>query len=92
MKIAVDIDNTICERVHWTQLKFAKAIPSAIEKINKLYDEGNTIIYYTGRYQEDFEMTKQWLLENGAKYNSLVMGKLIADLYIDNDSKRICEL
>ena len=49
--IYVDIDETICHRE--TSVDFgvthdyskAKPIPENIEKINKLYDEGNTIVY-----------------------------------------------
>ena len=53
--IYVDIDETICNReassdfgvVHdYTK---AKPIKENIAKINKLYDEGNTIVYWTAR-------------------------------------------
>ena len=48
MKIYVDIDNTICSQVVGD---YGKAEPwhDNIAKINKLYDEGNEIIYYTAR-------------------------------------------
>ncbi len=53
--IYVDIDETICHRE--TSVDFgvthdytkAKPIQENIEKINKLYDEGNTIVYWTAR-------------------------------------------
>ena len=53
--IYVDIDETICRREKSTDFgvvhdyKKAKPIKENIEKINKLYDEGHTIVYWTAR-------------------------------------------
>ena len=53
--IYVDIDETICHREtavdFGTTHDYTKAQPIVenIEKINKLYDEGNTIVYWTPR-------------------------------------------
>ena len=51
--IYVDIDETICRREKSTDFgvvhdyKKAEPIKENIEKINKLYDEGHTIVYWT---------------------------------------------
>ena len=45
--IYVDIDGTICSITR--PYSDAKPILTHIDKINKLYDEGHTIIYYTAR-------------------------------------------
>jgi uncharacterized HAD superfamily protein len=93
MIIAIDIDNTICkEQKHWWLYEEGIPIPENIEKINKMYDEGHIIIYYSARFEEDKEVTEKWFKRNGVKYHRLVLGKLKADLYIDNDSKRLDEL
>ena len=44
MLLLVDIDGTICSN---TNGEYHEAIPNEenINKINKLYDEGNTIVY-----------------------------------------------
>ena len=53
--IYVDIDETICHRESSVDFGVthdytkAKPIKENIEKINKLYDEGNTIVYWTAR-------------------------------------------
>ena len=53
--IYVDIDETICHRETSTDFgvthDYTKAEPiqENIDKINKLYDEGNTIVYWTAR-------------------------------------------
>ena len=48
-KIYVDIDETIC--FYENERVYEEAIPNQnnIDKINKLYDEGNTIVYWTAR-------------------------------------------
>ena len=45
--IYVDIDGTICSISK--PYSDAQPILKHIDKINKLYDDGNTIIYYTAR-------------------------------------------
>ena len=49
MIIYVDIDETICETPE--SRDYAKSVPITknIKKINKLYDAGNTIVYWTAR-------------------------------------------
>ena len=100
--IYVDIDETICRREKSTDFgvvhdyKKAKPIKENIEKINKLYDEGHTIVYWTARgsrKQIDWtELTSQQLSEWGAKYHELKVDKPFYDLFIEDKSLRIEEL
>ena len=92
MIIAVDLDGTLCEKVHWTKHSSALPLIENIRKVNQLYENGNTIVIYTGRFPDDEEITRDWLAKFEVRYHRLVMGKLIADLYIDNDSRRLDEL
>ena len=90
MKIYVDIDNTIC-RTEGTDYKSAMPIKRNIEKINKLFDEGHEIIYWTARGSvsgvDHFELTKKQLTEWGCKYTSLRVGdKPHYDVWIDDKS------
>jgi histidinol phosphatase-like enzyme len=100
--IYVDIDETICHRE--TSVDFgtkhdytkAKPIPENIDKINKLYDEGHTIVYWTARgsrRQNDWtELTRDQLNAWGAKYHELRADKPFYDLFIEDKSLRIEEL
>jgi len=93
--IYVDIDGTICTLVE--DYKDAKPIPEYINKINKLYDEGNQIVYYTARGQKTkkdwSELTYKQLMEWGCKYDNLIMNhKPHYDLLICDKSKRIEEI
>lgn len=80
MKIILcDIDGTICypdiknEDSHLYPT--ACVIPGSLEQINKWYDEGNHITFFTARAEKDREVTIKWLDENGFKYHGLIMGK-----------------
>lgn len=93
--IYVDIDGTICT----ISKPYSEALPISehILKINKLYDEGNTIIYYTARggiTKVDYtELTKQQLKDWGCKFHELRMNhKPSYDLFICDKSMRIEEL
>ena len=100
--IYVDIDETICRREKSTDFgvvhdyKKAKPIKENIEKINKLYDEGHTIVYWTARgsrKQIDWtNLTSHQLFEWGAKYHELKVDKPLYDLFIEDKSLRIEEL
>ena len=47
MKYVIDIDGTICKEVG--EVIGREPYMDRIEKINKLYDEGHTIVFYTAR-------------------------------------------
>ena len=100
--IYVDIDETICHRECSSDFEVvhdytkAKPIRENIEKMNKLYDEGNTIVYWTARgsrKQIDWtELTKNQLKEWGVKYHELKVDKPFYDLFIEDKALRIEEL
>ena len=100
MNIYVDIDETIADYLHTddkSDYNLATPIHINIDKINKLYDEGNQITYYTARGSgtglDWFEVTKDQLDEWGAKYHNLSVGeKPPYDLIICDKSRRIEEI
>jgi len=99
MVYVFDIDGTICVN---SNSDYENSIPldDRIKKINRLYDEGNTIVFQTARgmgrsdnssafaYAKFFEMTEQQLHEWGVKYHSLFLGKPAGDFYIDDKGIR----
>ena len=97
MIIYVDIDETIC--FYERERNYSQAVPSHnnISKINKLYDEGNTIIYWTARGATTgidwTEVTISQLEEWNCKYHELKMNKKpFYDLLICDKTKRIEEV
>lgn len=68
--IAIDIDGT------------ALCFP---EKVNQLYENKDmVIILYTARSESIRTQTENELKQIGIRYHALVMGKLRADVYIDD--------
>ena len=99
MKIFVDIDETICFYDGVDRLGYKNAIPNEknIAKINKLYDEGHEITYWTtrGSYSgiDYLELTANQLDEWGCQYHELSVGeKPNYDLLICDKTKRIEEI
>lgn len=88
MIIYVDIDETICYYEEKRDYNIAKPYFSRIEKINSLYDQGNTIVYWTARgtvTQENwFNVTLKQLNSWNCKFHELRMGKPAYDLFIDD--------
>ena len=86
MIIYVDIDETIC--ITPSDRDYSKATPIVenIEKINKLYDAGNTIVYWTARGSGSgidwSEVTGKQLHSWGAKHHDYKVGKPTYDLFI----------
>tara|TARA_R100001509_G_scaffold89864_1_gene51568 strand:+ start:362 stop:634 length:273 start_codon:yes stop_codon:yes gene_type:complete len=69
---------------------YSKAVPiiKNIEKINELYDSGNTIIYWTARGTGSGidwrEVTEKQFKSWGVRYHDLKFGKPIYDLFVDD--------
>ena len=95
MVVYVDIDGTICNITNGIYTD-AKPKKKNIRKINKLYEKGNTIIYWTARGTLTninwFELTQNQLNRWGCKYHELKVGKPHYDLWIDDKSKEIEKL
>jgi len=88
--IRVDIDGTICKNNGDFDYFNAEPMYDRIEKINKLYDEGNIIIYWsargigTGIANGLYEFTKNQLDGWGCKYHFLKLTKPFYHLFIDD--------
>lgn len=91
MLVYVDIDDTICYYDKSSEKRdYEKAKPynERIKKINKLYDDGNKIVYWTARGTVTqklwFNTTYKQLNDWGCKFNELRMGKPSYDIFIDD--------
>lgn len=84
----VDIDGTICSWIINGEYDRAEPFKDRIDKINQLYDDGNTIIYWTARGTQTgidwYSITEKQLKDWGVKYHELKMRKPFYDLFIDD--------
>ena len=87
MIIYVDIDNTILD-TDGVNYENTKPMKDRIKKINDLYDEGHTIVYWTARGTlsgiDYYDLTKSQLDKFGVKYHELKLKKPAYDLFIDD--------
>jgi len=49
MRYVIDIDNTICTPTVGRDYHKAQPWKDRIDKVNKLYDEGHEVVYFTAR-------------------------------------------
>ena len=89
----IDIDGTICDDIPneepW-RMEDAAVYPDALETLNKWYNEGHIICFFTSRTEAHREVTERWLNKHGFKYHSMLMGKPRGGNYhwIDNHMVR----
>ena len=88
MVIYVYIDETICHSPDKPDYTTSTPIVENIAKANKLYDEGNLIVYWTARGSATgvdwSEVTKKQFARWGVKYHGLKFGKPSYDIFIDD--------
>lgn len=84
MVYRIDIDETFCTGVSENKYSEAKPLKERIQKINELYESGHIVTIETGRHWNNLELTLKQLREWGLKYHTLVMGKIPADVIIDD--------
>jgi len=74
----IDIDGTICDDIpneEPERMATAKIYPDVLEVINKWYDEGHIITFFTSRIEEHRKVTEQWLNKHQFKYHGVLFGK-----------------
>lgn len=74
----IDIDGTIGEDIpneEPERMANADYYPEALLTINKWYEEGHIITFFTSRTEDHRAITQKWLEKIGFKYHGLLMGK-----------------
>ena len=74
----IDIDGTICDDIpneEPERMATANLYPDALRTLNKWFDDGHIITFFTSRIEIHREVTESWLKDNGFKYHALLMGK-----------------
>lgn len=74
----MDIDGTICEDIpneEPERMRTAEEILGVKEIINKFYDDGHIITFFTARTEAHRAYTEEWLNNHGFKYHGIIFGK-----------------
>ncbi len=101
MRIAIDLDGTICEiREDPRTYEDVRLLPGAAERIQELKAAGHYIIILTARHMKTCngnvgkvlaragKITIDWLAEHQIPYDEIHFGKPNADIYIDDRAVR----
>jgi hypothetical protein len=74
----IDIDGTITDDVPneepW-RMTTCEPYEGSLSIINRWFNEGHIITFFTSRTEEHREITETWLKKNGFNYHNLLMGK-----------------
>lgn len=74
----IDIDGTICDDIpneEPERMVTCLHYPDALRIINKWYDQGHVIYFFTSRTEAHREVTETWLKKNNFKYHGILFGK-----------------
>ena len=74
----IDIDGTICDDIpneEPERMATAEVYPDALVTLNKWFEEGHIIFFFTSRTEAHREITEVWLKKYGFKYHGMLMGK-----------------
>ena len=74
----IDIDGTVCDDVpneEPERMIDCEPYPDALETINRWYDQGHIICFFTSRTENLKQITIDWLDKHGFKYHSVLCGK-----------------
>jgi len=74
----IDIDGTVCDDIpneEPERMVTANHYPDALETLNRWFDQGHIITFFTSRTEEHREITEDWLNKFGFKYHGLLMNK-----------------
>ena len=74
----IDIDGTITDDVpneEPERMATCQPFPDALRTLNKWYDEGHIITFFTSRTEAHRSVTEAWLKEHGFKYHGILFGK-----------------
>jgi len=74
----IDIDGTICDDVpNEEPERMGTVLPylDALRILNKWYDEGHIITFFTSRTEAHRQVTEEWLAKHGFKYHGILFGK-----------------
>ncbi|MFZ4542926.1 MAG: LNS2 domain-containing protein [Saprospiraceae bacterium] len=74
----IDIDGTICDDIpneEPERMLTCLPYPDALKIVNKWYDEGHIITFFTSRTDVHKEVTEAWLKKHDFKYHGLLLNK-----------------
>jgi hydroxymethylpyrimidine pyrophosphatase-like HAD family hydrolase len=86
--VFVDLDGTLCSEEKTFERPLARPLQGARKALERMRRDGHTIVIWTARGWEQYRMSKDWLDRHGFCYDQILMGKPVADVFIDDRAQR----
>lgn len=81
-----DIDGCLCDDISndYPELMVtAKPMPGVIEMVNRLYDAGHHVVFFTARLESEHgAITRQWFKDHNVKHYDILFGKAKGGNYV----------
>ncbi|MCP3930269.1 MAG: phosphoheptose isomerase [Bacteroidetes bacterium] len=74
----INIDGTVCDDIpneEPERMTTCQPYADALHMVNKWYEEGHIITFFSSRTEEHREITQEWLKKHNFKYHALLLGK-----------------
>ena len=84
----IDIDGTICDDIpneEPERMATAEVYPDALKTLNRWYEQGHIICFFTSRTEDHRKVTEDWLAHHGFNYHSLLIVAFCASSKIANE-------
>lgn len=104
MRICFDLDGVICTlRQEGESYSDVRPLPGARETMQRLRDDGHTLIIHTARHMKTCggnvglvlarqgQVTLEWLARHDIPYDEIVFGKPYAHVYVDDNGFRFTD-
>ena len=89
--LLIDIDGTVVKHAlieNQKTGKIPKALKNAVKWVNKKFEEGYGIYFFTSRLCKEKEATEAMLDKHGFKYHQVIFGKPYAERTIIIDDRK----
>jgi hypothetical protein len=74
----IDIDGTVCDDIPNEEPERMISVipyPDALRIVNKWFEEGHSVYFFTSRTEDHRSVTEAWLHKHGFKYHGIIFGK-----------------
>lgn len=90
MNIAVDFDGTLCDGSNFPEI--GEPNIKVIEWVKRQQSNGHQITLWTVRWDKLLQQAIDWSKEQGLEFDHVQLGKVCAEIYLDDKAMRIQDI
>ena len=89
--LMIDLDGVISSEERTFERSLARPLPGAVDAMRRLRAKGHRLVVYSGRSWAELAMTEDWLRRYKVPYDSILLGKPVADMWVDDRAIRFVD-